>query len=759
MNLSTRITLTSSVILIFFFCTILVFLWSNKVSREKVNQLQSVIRTQYLVGDIAQQMEGLNKRLKVLDTVALAQNKTELSESEQKNLRQSIVETGNSIAAVRQIAEEAVTHGLTGIDTAEGIIDEWKTLIENAQSYDSTVPLYTLVSFSSRFDDAESQLSTDAGYLRSLSSTLNLEIDEVEQRINKVSLFVFLLSAVIALVLTTLLIRYTQKSFRQLRRGTRQWSNGNLSHRIEISGKGDLSALGSAFNEMAGELQNAMEEAHAAKERADEANLAKSRFLASMSHELRTPMNAIIGYSEMILEDIEDDMELDNDEVGADLQKINEAGNHLLGLINEVLDLAKVESGKMVVYNETTDLENLVNGVVSTIQPMVNKYENQLVVDMELEDVKIRTDVTKFRQILLNLLSNAAKFTREGTVTISARRFDNEGIDSVSVAVSDTGIGMTPEQLDKVFDEFTQADDSTTREFGGTGLGLAICKKFAELMDGEITAGSTPGEGTCFTFIVPAIAIDKDTSEEKSGKDEKSSESKQEGAVKILVIDDDETALDISERILSKRGFSVITANSGEAGVVFAKSTAPDVIVLDVMMPEMDGWQVMEHLRSHPDTMNIPIIMQSMLGERELGLERGADDYLTKPVDQSDLTNAIQKLLPEPSTQNGVLVVEEGNTVFDLLEGAQGEQTYELLQTDNLAKANEWIRERAFSIIIVGQHSDMDGVSLFMEAVDDATGTPPTPMLLLNSIQMETLDTEQLLSYINIRKKPGETAD
>ena len=228
--------------------------------------------------------------------------------------------------------------------------------------------------------------------------------------------------------------------------------------------------------------------------------------------------------------------------------------------------------------------------------------------------------------------------------------------------------------------------------------------------------------------------------------------------VKVLVIDDDETALDISERILSKRGFSVITADNGEAGIVFAKSTGPDIIVLDVMMPEMDGWQVMEQLRSDPDTMNIPIIMQSMLGERELGLERGADDYLTKPVDQSDLTDAIQKLLPEPSTQNGVLVVEEGKTIIELLEGAQGGQSYELLQTDNLAKADNWIREREFSIIIVGQHSDMDGVSMFMETVDDVTGTPPTPMLLLNSIQMETLDSEQLLSYINIRKKPGDAA-
>ena len=751
--------MTSSVVLIFFFCTIVVFLWSNKISREKVNQLQSVIRTQYLVGDIAQQMEALNKRLKILDTVAAAQNKTKLSENEQENLRLGIVETGKAIAAVRQIAGEDISRDLTGIGAAEHIINEWEELIENTQSFGHTVALYTLVTFSGKFDEAEDQLEMDGNHLRSLSLELDKAIDEVEALKDKVSLFVFLLSAVIALTLTTLLIRYTTKSFKQLRKGTREWSSGNLSYRIEITGKGDLSELGKAFNSMAGKLQGAMEEANAEKERADEANLAKSRFLASMSHELRTPMNAIIGYSEMILEDIEDDMELDNDEVGADLKKINEAGNHLLGLINEVLDLAKVESGKMGIYNETTDVEKLVEGVVSTVQPLVDKYANKLELQMELDDVEIRTDVTKFRQILMNLLSNAAKFTRQGTITIKTKRFMEAGIDMVGISVSDTGIGMTQEQLDKVFDEFTQADESTTREFGGTGLGLSICKKFAELMGGRIEVESTPGEGTCFTFLVPAIAVEAKEDDKDKGSDAEDIDSTPDGLIKVLVIDDDETSLDISRRILSKRGYSVLTANRGETGVELAVEKQPDVIVLDVIMPEMDGWQVLEKLRKTPETADIPIIMQSMLSERELGLAKGANEYLTKPVDQLDLTNAIRNLLPEPTPGEGLLVIEEGTTIMELLEANEAQQAYELLHTADLEQAEEWVGEQKFGIIIVGQHSEMERVSKFMERVDSISDSPPTPMLLLNSTQMETLDKEHLLSYIKIRQRSEDAGE
>ena len=754
MNLSKRIALTSSVILVFFFFTIVVFMWSNKVSREKVSRLQSVIRTQYLVGDISQQLKELNTRLKVLEAVALAQDKDELDITEQTNLLKKVVATGDALNSLRATAGNAITQQLSGLEPAEEIIKKWKVLISHAEEVDQPVQMYSLFAFGSAFDDAEIRLEKDGATLRALSSDLNVAIDEAETLINRVSIIVFLVSALIALVLLYSLIRYTQKSLAELRWGTKEWSSGNLTHRIQVTGKGDLSDLGRAFNAMAEKLDATMENAKEERHRADKANRAKSGFLANMSHELRTPMNAIIGYSEMLLEDIEDGVELDSQELEADLGKIHGAGKHLLGLINEVLDLSKIESGKMGVYNEQTDLKKLIEDVSSTVRPLIVKYDNTLKTVYQMEDSTVRTDVTKFRQILMNLLSNAAKFTRDGNITIEAHRFMEQDTDMLSVSVTDTGIGMTPDQLDKVFEEFTQADESTTREFGGTGLGLSICKKFAELMQGRIEVESTPGKGTRFTFMVPAIAEDIEIDESATSEGDGAESVEIEGLAKVLVVDDDESSLEISQRILSRRGYAVITATSGAAGIELAQEQNPDIIVLDVIMPEMDGWQVLETLKSQPETEDIPIIMQSMLSERELGLSMGADEYLTKPVDRADLPNAVQKLLPALNLNKGVLIIEQGSTITELIEETRGDETYEVRQTSDLSEADQWMSEREFGIILIGQHSEMDAVSKFMGCVERSDEYGDTPMLLLNSIQLESMNVDQLLSFIRIHQGP-----
>ena len=757
MNLSKRIALTSSVILVFYFFTVVVFLWSTKVSREIVDDLQSVIRSQYLVYDISQQLKELNTRLKVLDAVASAQDKNELDKSEQDALLETVNSIELALTTLRATAGSELSGKITGIDLAGEIIDQWKLLIARAEEVGQPVQLYSLVAFGYDFDNTESKLSQDAFLLRSMSSDLNREIDEAETLINQVSLLVLLVSSLIALVLIVSLIRYTTKSLSQLRVGTREWSKGNLSHRVWVSGKGDLAVLAGSFNDMAEKLDSAMEKTNQERQRANEANKAKSGFLANMSHELRTPMNAIIGYSEMLLEDIEDGVEMDPDDVQADLGKIHGAGKHLLGLINEVLDLSKVESGKMGVYNEQADLQQLVSDVTTTIQPLITNYDNKLNTVFELEDSEIRTDVTKFRQILMNLLSNAAKFTQKGSITVNVSRFTSDGDDLISVAVSDTGIGMTAEQLDKVFDEFTQADDSTTREFGGTGLGLAICKKFAELMNGRIDVKSTPGEGTCFTFVVPAIAIDIESEEEVEGLPSESSDTHIEGLAKVLVVDDDESSREISKRVLSKRGYNVFTAENGKAGINLARELLPDIIVLDILMPGMDGWQVLEILREIPETADIPIIMQSMLSERELGLSLGADEYLTKPVDKSDLPNAVRKLLPALKLDKGVLIIEEGTALADLLNQAQGEEPFETRQTADIEEANQWLSERGFGTILVGQHSEMDAVSKFMDGAKETAENADTPIVLLNSIELESMDSDQLLSFVRIHQEPEKT--
>jgi signal transduction histidine kinase len=247
-------------------------------------------------------------------------------------------------------------------------------------------------------------------------------------------------------------------------------------------------------NERTAQLEDAMEEATAA-------NVAKSQFLANMSHELRTPMNAIIGYTEMLMEEAED---LEQDDFTPDLEKIHAAGKHLLSLINDVLDLSKIEAGKMELFCETFDVRSLIDEVASMVTSLIQKNGNTLESRCPDDLGSVHADLTKVRQSLFNLLSNAAKFTKNGTITLAARREFRDGGDWVEFSVADTGIGVAQDKLDKLFEEFTQADASTTREYGGTGLGLAITRRFCEMMGGAITVESELNVGTTFTIRLPA---------------------------------------------------------------------------------------------------------------------------------------------------------------------------------------------------------------------------------------------------------------
>jgi PAS domain S-box-containing protein len=360
---------------------------------------------------------------------------------------------------------------------------------------------------------------------------------------------------------------------------------------------------------------------------AEEANTAKSHFLASMSHELRTPLNAILGYSEMMQEEAE---ESGYTEMVPDLQRVQAAGRHLLNLINEVLDLSKIEAGKMDLYLETVDVAKLMSDVATTVQPLIERNGNRLELVHRNEPGPMQADATRLRQVLLNLLSNAAKFTEKGIITLESER---DG-DAMIFRVRDTGVGMTPEQVGRLFEAFTQADKSTSSKYGGTGLGLALSRKFCQLMGGNVTVTSEVGKGSTFTATIPLSISPEPVATAETG----------EGSLGlILVIDDDASARNLLTRTISREGYRVVEAASGEAGLRLAAEHQPAAITLDVVMPGMDGWAVLSALKSDPTLSGIPVIMLTIMDDKHLGFMLGADEYLTKPINRKRLAAAIEK--------------------------------------------------------------------------------------------------------------------
>jgi len=391
-------------------------------------------------------------------------------------------------------------------------------------------------------------------------------------------------------------------------------------------------------------------DADAARQEAVEANMSKSRFLANMSHELRTPMNAIIGYSEMLMEDADDD---GREEESEDLRKIHGAGTHLLALINGILDLSKIEAGKMELYLETFDLPPFLEGVVATVKPLAQKNGNQLVAEFGEDLGSLRADQTKLRQCIFNLLSNAAKFTKQGTITLRVKSVTFKDEPGIRFEISDTGIGIPEDKIDKVFEEFSQADESTTRDYGGTGLGLPISKRFCEMMGGEISAESVVGEGSTFSMVLPRKVVEAplQSEAERIGLARAAME---EGQRVALVIDDEAASRELIGRALEREDYSVIQAGNGEEGIRLAHDIKPDVITLDIMMPGVDGWEVLADLKGSEDVADIPVIMISVLEEKGLAFSLGATEFVRKPVNRAKLSAVLQAATGKSGGQDGV---------------------------------------------------------------------------------------------------------
>ncbi len=489
-----------------------------------------------------------------------------------------------------------------------------------------------------------------------------------------------------------------------------------LSRRVSVQGDDELAHVGQAVNSLMISLERsergravAAEQLRHAKDDAEEANRSKSQFLANMSHELRTPLNAIIGYSEMLQEEAED---AGQDDFIPDLGKINTAGKQLLALINDVLDLSKIEAGKMDLFLETFEVGALVEMVAGLVKPVVTKNNNRFEVKIAENIGSMDADLTKVRQSIVNLLSNAGKFTENGTITLEAlAETDGEWI---LLRVRDSGIGMTPEQLGKLFQAFTQADSSTQKKFGGTGLGLAITKKFAQMMGGDVIVESEVGQGTTFTIRLPRTVTDPKA---RVASLAESAPDARPGATKLLVIDDDSEVAEIIKRTITEE-FDIVMATEGDEGLRLAREFRPDAILLGTNLENgADGYEVLRRLKADAALAAIPVIVLSLAEEKSVAYSLGAADYLTKPLNRKRLTASVRRCQREKSGRRGahrVLIADDDATTLSMMRKMLEDDGWEVLEARNGREALDLLQDGAPPALIVMdlKMPEMDGFAL-----------------------------------------------
>ncbi len=570
-----------------------------------------------------------------------------------------------------------------------------------------------------------------------------------------------LVSAAIALLITSRLQQVISKPLLDLAQVARAISEKrDYSVRAVKRSEDEVGELIDSFNGMLGQiekhervLREVNQQLADSQHKAMAATQAKSQFLANMSHELRTPLNAIIGYSELLLEELDDDGQT---QFAEDLRKIHAAARHQLGLINDILDLSKIEAGKMALFLETFDIGRMVDEVVSTIRPMTAKSGNRLEVSCPTDIGTMRADQTKVRQILFNLLSNANKFTQSNLIRLEVGQ-DPEAPRNLLFRVTDRGIGMTPEQLGRLFRPFTQAEASTTRRYGGTGLGLSISRSFCEMMGGQLTVVSEAGKGSTFTVRLPVDVRDPATEPKATPETEirTAPSSTERKADAILVIDDEAAARDLVQRTLGRAGYHVQTAATGAEGLALAAQIKPAAITLDVMMPGMDGWAVLSRLKADPATADIPVIMMSVVDDRNLGFTLGAADYLIKPIDWNRLMQVLEKHCRNLSNPE-VLIVEDDPSTRDVLRRAAEKQGWQVAEAANGRIGLECVAARVPGVILLDlMMTEMDGFT-FMEALRRRPECRRVPVIVVTAKDLTPEDRSRLNGQvIEILQKGG----
>lgn len=711
MTLAQRLFLSFGLILLLFAASVALTLGGQHLRSNSTERIQQAARTELLLQQLALQLDAADPNTGLSPTQMVAFDRT---------LQELADHQGNTppVAALRA-ARDTMPRGSTGESTESS-----RAALRRAGNQLAVL------------QDLHRQ---QAGAVREQGATL-------ERLTGRIGIASLLLTGVLVVVVTLHFFIFLRRRVQQLQAGTARIGSGDLAYRISLDNDDELAEVAMGINQMAGQLQQAMRGIDEARQAAEQANQLKSSFLANMSHELRTPMNAIIGYTEMMLEDLSDSADDPAaTQMSQDLERIRSAGKHLLALINDVLDLSKIEAGKMQLSLETFPIDALLKDVVDTVKPLVAKNGNTLQLDVPQDPGTMHADLTRLRQSLFNLLSNAAKFTDHGTITLQVQPDDSGPLPRIRFAVTDTGIGMTEEQLGRVFEDFAQADASTTKRFGGTGLGLSISRRFCRLMGGDITVRSAAGVGSTFVIDLPLHVSEAAVEEEAIDSPPQTGQ----GGDLVLVIDDDPGMLDLLGRLLNREGYRVATATTGDEGLAIVQRQRPQAIILDVLMPHQDGWSVLSTIKNDPDTRAIPVIVLTMLDDSEMAFSLGAADFMTKPVDRHQLAASLRRcgLVPREGT---VLLVDDDPEARVLMRRALADGRWQFLEAADGWQALDLMQHRQPDLILLDWlMPGMSGQEFLTRLRDNEKNRVSTPVIVVTSQRLDgdqdSLDTLRAL--------------
>ena len=753
MTIRLKLAISYLVILLLLSCNVLTRVWGDTKRGEAFEDLSRGISRQTLISSIQRQLGDYQKHVALLSQIT---GKGALSAPSREELNQFNNRLDSIEQEVQQVAALAPSEDRARIDSFHTVFQDlsksWRSFYQNLGQQRAITEVVMRAEPLSR-TVMEEMLPHLQETEKNRQALATAHFREVTALVRRITIVVFLLTAILSAVLAMVVAVRFQRGLQVLKIGADRLGAGELEYRIPVLSKDELGDLTKAFNHMGESLRSAREELHYRQhelevltDEAQSANRAKSQFLANMSHELRTPMNAIIGYSEMLTDEAED---LGLPQFVPDLKKIRTAGKQLLSLINDILDLSKIEAGKVELNDEEFDLREMIKDVVTISEPLVAKNSNTL--EVNVTEGGMYSDLTRIRQILFNLLSNACKFTQSGIVELTVSSEAASDGDFMKFQVKDSGIGMTPGQVVKVFEAFTQADASTTRKYGGTGLGLAITKKFCEMMQGTIHVESELGVGTTFTVRLPKRAVKEQGQSAAVPCAAPRSLSVQESIGHVLVIDDDPVIRELMESFLSRQGYRVTAVDSGPAGLLSARllttrKMKPDVITLDITMPGMDGWSVLSSLRNDPDLREIPVLILTMADNKELGYALGATEYLMKPIDRERMTAVLRKY--SRLRHEVILVVEDDPHNRDLLRSILTKDGWNVQTAENGRVALERVASTCPGLVLLDlMMPEMDGFA-FIEEFRKLPSSAQVPVVVLTAKELTPEDQKRLHGHV-----------